>query len=196
MQKSPKSILSKLLLMSTMCANIFLLSLIAPQQACAEPVTSEEVFGPVYTEAQAVELISEPITGEELINMYVDEICSAYTNVDPYIVKSIIWQESRYQPDAVNYDGSCVGLMQISTYWNQQRAAKLGVTDYFDSYSNILLGVDFLSELFDTYSDETLVLMLYSMNWNAAFENHSNGVSTTYVDSVQTRAWNLRNGGV
>ena len=82
--------------------------------------------------------------------------------------------------------------MQISTYWHAERAAKLGITDFYDPYSNILLGVDFLSELTDQYKDPKLVLMLYNMKRSTAFELYKQGKVSKYATSVLNRASQLK----
>jgi len=138
---------------------------------------------------QEVVVPPKPQTEEEIINGYVYDICTQY-NVDQYLIRSIIYQESRYQPNAHN--GNCPGLMQISTYWHRARAEQLGVTDFYDPYSNILLGVDFLSELFNDYHDTSLVLMLYNQDWDTAFVMHRAGQISDYAWSVMTRAETLK----
>lgn len=132
-----------------------------------------------------------PLTGKELINSYVDSICLHYPNVNSYLVKSIIQQESAYQPTVEN--GSCIGLMQISSYWHKNRMTKLGIKDLHDSYGNILVGVDYLNELFVKYKDINLVLMLYSMDNDEAFRLYKNGSTTTYVKKVLNRKLELEN---
>jgi hypothetical protein len=128
-----------------------------------------------------------PLTQEEIINNYVDDIClNHYSNVDPALIKSIIYQESRYNPKSKN--GNCLGLMQISTHWHSDRAAKLGVTDFYDPYSNILLGVDYISELSIQYQDPVLVLMLYNMNHDTAHRMYAEGKISIYAQTVLTRA--------
>lgn len=131
------------------------------------------------------------LTQEEQIDMYVEEICEDY-NVDPYLVKSIIWYESRYNPNVSN--GNCVGLMQVSTYWHARRASELGVTDFYDPYSNILVGVDFLSDMLKKNGDPALVLMLYNMDHNTAYSWYEQGKISDYARSVLNRAEALKRG--
>ena len=73
---------------------------------------------------------------------------------------AIIEQESSGQADAVN--GDYKGLMQISEHWHKDRMERLGVTDLYDPYSNILVGVDYLAELACECDDLYTVLMIYS----------------------------------
>lgn len=140
--------------------------------------------------------VVEEKTTEEHIDECIRDICKLYDNVEPELVMSVVWHESRYNPNAVNHDGSCVGLMQISTFWHQSRAFELGVDNFMDPEGNILLGVDYLSELFKTYEDPVLVLMLYNMNHDTAFKLYNEGKISHYASSVLERAEMLKNGGV
>jgi hypothetical protein len=133
-----------------------------------------------------------------IINSYIQDICSEYSTkghiIEPELVQSIVFHESRYKPSAKN--GSCVGLTQISTYWHADRAEKLGITDFYDPYSNILLCVDFLSELFNDYDDPVLVLMLYNMKRSTAFAMYNQGRESEYARKVLAGAKQLKEGGV
>lgn len=131
----------------------------------------------------------EPLTA---IEQDVLDICKHYPNVYPELVHSIIWYESRYNSSSVSKSG-CVGLMQVSPKWHKERAARLGVTDLYDQYGNILVGVDYLNDLY-RYNGEDweLALMLYSMDNKKARQLHALGMTTTYVNSVLSRAYELR----
>jgi soluble lytic murein transglycosylase-like protein len=133
----------------------------------------------------------KPLTDRELIESYAEMISSKY-NMDPAIIKSIIHKESRYNPKARN--GNCVGLMQVSKRWHSKRASKLGVTDFYDPYSNILLGVDYLSELFDKYKDPRLVLMIYNRGYKDTLKLYKEGKISTYAKTVLKRAEDYRKG--
>lgn len=139
-------------------------------------------------------LVSEK-TFEETVDSMIYDICESYPNVDPEIIRAQVFNESSYDPDAVNSDGSCVGLMQVSTFWHKDRAKRLEVTDFFDAYGNLLLGIDYMSELIAKYGDTTLALMLYSDNHEAAFNAYSSGDVSPYAKAVLSRAETLRNGG-
>lgn len=131
--------------------------------------------------------VPEPPSFEETVTDYVFNICKSYPNVNPYLVLSVIYQESRFIPNVSN--GRCVGLMQISEYWHQDRAAKLGVTDFWDPYSNILLGVDLLNELLEkTDGDVYFALMLYNQTYSSAKQMYSQGIISNYAKDVVQRA--------
>ena len=131
------------------------------------------------------------LTPEDTINQYVFEVCSSYENIDPYIVQSIIYHESSYNPKATN--GYCHGLMQIYEKWHIARMDKLGVTDLYDPKSNIKVGVDILNDYY-IYNGESieLALMLYNMNHNTAFEMYATGEVSSYAISVLDMASELR----
>ena len=153
----------------------------------AKAVTVKETK-PVKEEVKIVE--PEPVlTEEQKIDGYIEHICKDY-DMDPALIKSIVWHESRYNPKAKN--GSCVGLMQISTRWHTARAKKLGVTDFYDPYGNILVGVDYLSDIFDNYKDPALVLMMYNMDNNTAMAMYKRGEISGYAQSVLQRAKDLK----
>lgn len=120
-------------------------------------------------------------TFEEIVSSYVFDICQSYPNVNPYIVLSMIFQESRFIPNVSS--GNCVGLMQVSTYWQRDRAVRLGVTDFFDPYSNILVGTDLLSELID-FANGNIYYALTMYNQGIA----SNGTINSYAKEVVERA--------
>lgn len=124
---------------------------------------------------------SEPIHLEQTIVNYVFDICEEYPEVDPYIVLGIIYYESRFTPNVSS--GEYAGLMQVSTYWHRDRAARLGVTDFLDPYGNILIGVDLISELLEKYDGDIYkTLKFYS------------GGSTSYPGKVVSRANLYREG--
>lgn len=140
-------------------------------------------------------LISEK-TFEEQVDEMIYDICERYPKVDPEIIRAQVFNESTYNPNAVNADGSCVGLMQVSTFWHKDRAERLGVTDFYDPHGNLLMGIDYMAELIDRYEDVTLALMLYSDNHDAAFSAYSNGEISDYAKAVISLAKEYRTGGV
>lgn len=124
------------------------------------------------------------LEGEDLYRAYVYDICEDYPQVDPDMVQAMIYHESRWQPDATNYNGTCIGLMQLSTKWQTERAEQLGGTDLWDPYTNILTGVDLMAELIDRYEDPALALMMYHMRHDRARELYDQGILSGYTKSV------------
>ena len=142
-----------------------------------------------------LEVVEEEPSPQEVIDEHIRDICTMYDNVEPELVMSIVWHESRYNPNVISA-ANCVGLMQISPFWHQSRAYELGVENLFDPKGNILVGVDYLSELIKQYEDIKLVLMLYNMDHDKAFELYNKGETSYYAKSVLERAEMLKNGGV
>lgn len=87
------------------------------------------------------------------------EIGEAYC-ICPELLMAMIEVESSGNPDATN--GTCKGLMQVSDKWHTERMERLGVSDIYDPYGNILVATDYLLELFEKYGDVGLVLMIYN----------------------------------
>lgn len=131
------------------------------------------------------------LSKEDKINKYVDKICDSY-GVAPELIKSMIFFESTYNPKATN--GNCKGLMQVSEYWHKDRMKRLGVTDLYDPYGNVLVGVDFVSELIDDYEELELVLMLYNMKRSTAFRDYKNGNISDYAIKIIKRSQEMKKG--
>lgn len=112
-------------------------------------------------------------------------VCSTYyPDVDEQLVLAICWHESGFQPGAANPNSDCVGLMQVSTYWNAERADRLGVIDFFDPVSNIMIGVDVLNFFLEKHEDVVLAIMLYGMNHNEAYELYDKGVLPEFAQEI------------
>ncbi len=86
------------------------------------------------------------------------EIGESY-GICPELLMAIIEHESKGEAYAEN--NGCVGLMQLNIKYYRGRIGKFGITDVYDEYSNILLGTDYLAELFGEYEDPAVVLMIY-----------------------------------
>lgn len=125
----------------------------------------------------------------ELYFSYVDEITSRdeydfYPDIDK-LVKAIMVVESDCQPNLTSSAG-CIGLMQLSPYWQAERAKRLGVANLWDPYGNILVGIDFLKDLYFNYAnqDMPLAIMMYNMDFSSARNIRSSGQLTGYAVKV------------
>ena len=142
----------------------------------------------------AVSMIStkvEATTNDTFISNEIQSIVedvSAKYNVCPELILAIIEQESSGNPNAVN--GDCKGLMQVSEKWHKDRMERIGVTDLFDQYGNILVGTDYFMELADEYDDLYLVLMIYS-GTSDAFERAETYNWTEYAETIVKRTMEL-----
>lgn len=118
---------------------------------------------------------------------YCKEIAEKY-DISPYLLMAMIERESagKYQ---VTNDSGDTGLMQINKKWHYDRMERLGVVDLYDPYSNILVGADFLKELFDKNDgDIYLAAMKYNMRHKRAEELYAKGIISEYALKVVARA--------
>ena len=128
------------------------------------------------------------------IEVYTVEIGEKY-NICPELIQAIIERESSYDPYAKN--GNCIGLMQVSEKWHTDRMEELGVTDLYDPYSNILVGTDYLAELFNEAiesgrgDDLYYVLMRYNLKISTANRLWEAGDYTDYAIGVAERSAEL-----
>ena len=112
----------------------------------------------------------------------IEEI-SGYYGVSPEIIEAMIETESAGISDISN--GTCYGLMQVSTRWHADRAAELGV-DITTDYGNILTGTDYLMEIAEDSDDLYYVLATYNGQSDAA-----EGKRNEYADKILSRAAEL-----
>jgi hypothetical protein len=163
-----------------------------------ETVTPE----PIVTEVRAVEL--EPSTAAGAIEMVyydvpLDEdlqkhiiiVCNYY-NIEPSIIFAMIERESRFRADVIGDNGRSYGLMQIQPRWHQARMDKLGVTDLLDPYQNVLVGIDYIAELFTWNQDVEWVLMAYNGGPSYANRLAGNGTVSAYATGVLDAAREMR----
>ena len=111
---------------------------------------------------------------------YIQNVCESY-DVSPYIIASMIYYESSWKSDAEN--GTCEGLMQISSKWHKDRMQKLNVTDLEVPEQNILIGTDYFNELIKEYKQPELALMKYNGTKNAE-QLYRQGKITDYAKKV------------
>lgn len=114
--------------------------------------------------------------------------CGEQYGICAELLMSIAEQESRGQPNAKN--GSCCGLMQVSVKWHKDRMERLGVTDIFDEYGNILVATDYLAELFEKYHEASLVLDIYHGD-SKAQKNYEDGIVSNYARKILERSAEL-----
>lgn len=128
------------------------------------------------TSAQA-----EP-NNQALYESYCEEIGEEY-GICAELLEAICFKESTWRPTVKSSDGRCIGLMQINPAVHKDRMEKLGVTDLTDAYSNILVGADYLLELFEEYGDVYEVLMIFNMG-NRGRELYEQGIYSHYAESI------------
>ena len=117
------------------------------------------------------------VTATALITLTVVALCAFFPNkysreindaaeafeLDPVLVRSVIWAESRFDAKAVSSAGA-VGLMQLMPETFSECAAALGMkkADAFDVRSSLLCGCYYLSALMDKFGDTTAALYAYN----------------------------------
>lgn len=104
----------------------------------------------------------------------------------PELLMAIIEQESSGQADAEN--GTCKGLMQISEKWHKYRMDKLNADIYED---NVLIGTDYLAELFAENEDVYWVLMAYNGGIDYANRMYEAEKYSRYAVSIANRSAEL-----
>ena len=113
-------------------------------------------------------------------------------DLSPELLEAVAFHESRYSLDAVN--GDCVGLMQIATYWHEDRMERLGVTeaDLWKAGPSMMVAADFLDELIRRYDDLGTALMYYNGGGNHMAAYLERGELSWYASSVIEMAEQLR----
>lgn len=145
------------------------------------------------------ELIKEPepeppLEGAALYDSYVYEITSTlYPDVDPELVRAIIYTESRYDPTKINSRTGCKGLTGISPKWHTKRAESLGVTDLLDPYGNILVCCDLLHDLYQSYS-KNYALDLYAGGY--PYANKYSGKLSPHTITINNTIQGLQDGSI
>lgn len=125
---------------------------------------------------------------KEEYQTYCKQIGKMY-NIQPEFIESFIEAESSGNPNAQN--GNCIGLMQVYGTVHQDRMRRLGVTNLYDPYQNILVGTDILVDLYEQYGDDTaLVVALYNGQSDAK-RRTENFDFADYTKKVLNRTYEL-----
>ena len=117
------------------------------------------------------------------IQDYLFSVCAEY-KISPGLIISMIWRESDFDCTVIGDSGNAYGLMQIQPRWHEERMERLGVTDLLDAKQNILIGVDYLSELISWLENEKDALTFY--RWGTIYGNRSYVVDIyKYMEGLQ-----------
>lgn len=121
---------------------------------------------------------------EDSLKSICQHIGNAY-GIEPTLLQAIAWQESKYKVNAIGGSNDS-GLCQIVPKWHGERMKKLGITDIFDPYSNVLLCADIVDELkTHKYGNDTaFVLMAYNMGPSGAIKAYESGSISNYANNV------------
>lgn len=131
----------------------------------------------------------------EVVQAYLWSICKE-RDIDYYIAVSLIERESGYKWDRTGDDGNSKGYMQVYEKWHCDRMEAEGVSDLYNPYQNIRVGLSYLKEIQDEYLDSSgisCVLMVYNMGETTAKRVWSKGVySTEYSREIISRAQEIK----
>lgn len=97
----------------------------------------------------------------EKMQVYTYCVCKQY-GVRYDLVVALIEKESGYKFDKVGDDGHSIGYMQIYEEYHRDRMERLNVTDLTNPYQNVLVGIDYLSELIERYGTIQDALAAYN----------------------------------
>lgn len=140
------------------------------------------------------EYIDEGGCFPEVVQAYLWCLCEE-RGINYYVVVALIERESRYQWDASGDNGNSKGYMQIYESWHKGRMEAEGVTDLYNPYGNIRVGLNFLQELTGggVNADYHYVLMSYNMGESRAKALYKKGIySTEYSIGILQRAQELQ----
>jgi soluble lytic murein transglycosylase len=116
-------------------------------------------------------------------------------HLDPELLAAVIYQESRFKPDARSSSGA-VGLMQLLPDTAKGIAlhtggSKFRVEDLYDPEINVRYGAWYLRHLLSKYGDERLALAAYNAGQNNVdrWKREGSGIgfaeTREYVDRVE-----------
>lgn len=123
----------------------------------------------------------EQTENEEVIRI-TEEMSKIYP-ICPELIQAQIFYESSNNRTIVSEYGD-IGYMQVNPRWQSERMEKLGVYDLNDGYSNILVGMDLLFELFQKYGELELVLMAYNEGEERALVKYNSGEISRYAKDI------------
>ncbi|MGA2850650.1 MAG: transglycosylase SLT domain-containing protein [Terracidiphilus sp.] len=125
---------------------------------------------------------------------------SAKKNLDPYLVASLIRQESEFNPSVVSY-ANAYGLMQLLPAVGKQMAKEEGIKNFetfqlLDPATNIRLGTRYLKQMMDRFGGvQEYALAAYNagdsrvVDWEAAGPYHGMDEFVESIPFTQTREY-------
>lgn len=163
-------------------------------------VQRQETFIPEVLEVQETLKVEYPFSFyqasvgslPEGIQIYTHELCGQY-GIPVEIIFAMMQRESGFNSKTIGDGGQSFGYMQVMQKWHEERMNRLGVTDLLDPEGNILVAVDYLSELYERKGDMTWALMAYNCGPSTAQKLWDSGVtSTKYSEEVLRNAEQIR----
>lgn len=174
--------------------NNFLLSTFISFAILCNPVMAKEVY-PSY---------DIPLSSYQ--QQYTQEVCEKY-DLSYELILAIMYVESKFNPNAISYNGTSHGIMQINSNTSPWIAKQMGIKKY-DVYNfghSVSLGIWYLDYLRNYwlkqgYSDEecfNLMLLSYHKGINGC-KNYvkQHGLKSEYVNSIYKYKIKLEEGEI
>ena len=162
-----------------------------PMKIDTEPVQdapSEPVEAPEPEIVPEVEYFDVPL--DEDLQEYIFAVCDTY-GVEPELIISMIYRESKYDAGAIGDGGKSLGLMQIQPRWHSERMAELGCDDLLNPYQNVEVGIDLMDELLNKRGSVEWALMAYNGGPSYANDMIKAGKVSEYARDVIAMAEEL-----
>lgn len=147
-----------------------------------EPVILTAMTSPTVTWTHWVRY---PVPLDDDLQRYIAEVCSRY-HVPTEMVMALMDPESGYDAGAIGDSGQSFGLMQVWATEHTGRCIELECYNLLNPYQNVLVGVDFLAELWDSYG-----------NWEQAlsfYHGEGGDLPSAYADDILAKAEILAEG--
>ena len=121
------------------------------------------------------------ITGNETITRIILENASK-NNISPPLAFALAWEESRYQPKAINKNANSIdrGLFQL----NNKAFPKLTEKDFFNVESNAHYGLTHLSYCIDLSGNEVAALAMYNAGTTKVRSDNTPKRTLDYVSRI------------
>lgn len=156
-------------------------------EAVVEPVIEDLEADPIPVIEGEVELpnvVYFDVPLDEDLQDHIFATCEEY-GVDPALVIAVIERESQFVVDAVGDYGRSLGLMQVQPQWFAVQMAEHGFDNLLDPYQNIVIGVEYLSDLMAEGKGDTWALMAY--NGGPSYANSMGGWVSEYATTVMAK---------
>ncbi len=182
-----------IIVLTILSAVIILVLFVLASTVEAEAPTEKRIEKATEAECMVLEcttLYDVPLTDE--LQILIHEMCAEY-GVDFRLVLAIISVESSFRCNSYNETTDCCGLMQINRINLPVLREKLGVTDLFNAYENVIGGIYLLRNALNYDGDTEHALMIYNCGLTGARKLWANGVhSTEYTRKVLTAREELK----
>lgn len=165
---------------------LIVVTIIAIVGSCNRTQASEEVQTKKYFDVPLSQNLQD----------HIFNLCEEY-GIAPEIIVAMIERESNYDDGAVGDNGKSAGLMQIQEHNHYDRIERLGVTNLFDPFENVEVGIDFFAQCITRNGGNVeMALMSYNAGQKGAETNYfSKGIySNAYSQKVLEKAKILKEG--